>query len=331
MSLEIDRKKLIHLINELRGVQKYFCDNFKVDDILSNSKIFEILIANNLKHNLIPGHSGSKDAEDKDGIYEYKHFKELSSNHSWTFNDYSETTIKSLLEIEAVIFAHINDTVFPYIFDWYFKVPGTLIANYLNEMTKKIKNTRKMINVSPSQIEKLMGINISYINKGDYNNGKYYHFLEKIFNSISEIEKISNTINLLTSNKFWELLVAIKLAHNVNPEQGGRKGAHDAFNGNGNYYEYKVSKTHSWQFQDISDNVLKKYLQDNKIILAVVNKSDIMIKNIYSIEPRETVKLLKEKLEAKKNRYQKIGKEIRRLQTTLSKTDLKKLNTIKII
>ena len=44
--------------------------------------------------------------------YEYKHYKELSSNHSWTFNDFSDTTINKLnSELISVIFAHIDDSV----------------------------------------------------------------------------------------------------------------------------------------------------------------------------------------------------------------------------
>ncbi len=331
MFIKINKEDIKNIIEDLREVQKYFTEKYYVEDILSNSKIFEILIANNLHHKLIPGHSGSKDAEDKNGVYEYKHYKELSSNHSWTFNDFTRSTISSLLGIEAVIFAHINDTIFPYVFDWYYKVNGKIVANYLLKMTRTIKNTRKMINVSPNQIEKYMGITKDYTTKKDYLQSMYYSLLEKIFKSISKLEHLTNTNNLLTSNKFWELVVAINLNHNVNPEQGGRKGAHDAFDEFGNNYEYKVSKTHSWQFQDISENVLRKYLEDKKIILAIVEKSKILVKDIYSVEPTETVQLLREKLEEKIIRYKKNGKEIRRLQTTLSKSDLKKLKAIKII
>ena len=75
-----------------------------------------------------------------------------------------------------------------------------------------------------------------------------------IYNIIQELEYITRTKNLLTSNKFWELLVALNLNHTVNSEQGGREGAHDATDKFGNTYEYKVSKNYSWNFQDISQN-----------------------------------------------------------------------------
>ena len=37
---------------------------------------------------------------------------------------------------------------------------------------------------------------------------------------------------------------------------------HDAEDDAGNLYEYKISKSYSWNFQDISDAVLKKYEDD---------------------------------------------------------------------
>src|SRR3990167_11487494 len=99
-----------NLINQLKQLQSDFHATFGVTDIITNSKIFEILIADSLNHILIPGHSGSRDAKDSDGgEFEYKHYKESSSNHTWTFNDFSDTTIKKLNNVKAVIFAHIND------------------------------------------------------------------------------------------------------------------------------------------------------------------------------------------------------------------------------
>jgi len=87
MEIEKNIDRLKELFNELKKIQSFFVEKYGVDDIYSNSKIFEILIANELNHILIPGHSGSKDAKDEDGNeYEYKHFKETSGNHSWTFN-----------------------------------------------------------------------------------------------------------------------------------------------------------------------------------------------------------------------------------------------------
>src|SRR3989338_8400471 len=64
--------KLEGLINELRDIQFDFLNKFGVADIISNSKIFEVVIANDLGHDLIPGHSGSRDAKnERGGEYEY--------------------------------------------------------------------------------------------------------------------------------------------------------------------------------------------------------------------------------------------------------------------
>src|SRR3990170_2658762 len=135
----IDKSKFFTLIEKYRKIQSDFLNEFEVDDIFSNSKIYEIVIANELGHNLIPGHSGSKDAKDDSGrIYEYKHYKETSSNHTWTFNDFSDTTIEKLNSVKAVVFAHINDLCDKPFMDWCFIVPGELISKYLKEKTIKI-------------------------------------------------------------------------------------------------------------------------------------------------------------------------------------------------
>jgi len=146
--------KFKSLIKELVLIQDEFFKLFGVNDIYSNSKIFEIVIANTLKHNLIPGHSGSRNGkDDHSDEFEYKHYKETSSNHTWTFNDFSDTTIEKLNSARAVVFAHIDDLKdFPFM-DWCYIVPGNLISKYLAEETKHITNNRKMINVSPHQIE----------------------------------------------------------------------------------------------------------------------------------------------------------------------------------
>ena len=154
-----------------------------------------ILIANELSHILMPGHSGSRDAKDnKDNVYEYKHFKETSSNHSWTFNDFSDTTIKKLIDTKSIIFAHIDDTLSisnKFILDWYYEVSGKTMSIYLTEKVKNIKNTRKMINVSPNQIEK--SLNIFKINlKNENINGSYYKDLEKIYDIIKELAEYAN-------------------------------------------------------------------------------------------------------------------------------------------
>ena len=110
----IEKDKFYNLLKEMRRIQKLFFNKFNIDDLWSNSKFTEVIIANNLNHKMIPGHSGSRDAKDnQDNIYEYKHYKKNSSNHSWTFNDYSKNTINKLKKIKSVIFAHFDDDNFP--------------------------------------------------------------------------------------------------------------------------------------------------------------------------------------------------------------------------
>ena len=323
----MDKNELHLLLEPLRKIQDFFLEEYGVDDIWSNSKIYEIIIANQIEHELIPGHSGSKDAKDLQGnIYEYKHYKESSSNHTWTFNDYSDSTIESLSNIRSVVFAHIDDSGETEIFDWYYEVPGINIAEHLKGITKASRNTRKMWNVSHSQIENKLKINRTPADRKNNKNGKYFDQLNKIFKTRKKLESFTGVANILTSNKLWEVLVAAELNHKVNSEQGGRAGAHDAVDNDGNFYEYKVSKTYSWQFQDISENVLKKYLVDKKIILAVVDKTLLRVKEIFSAEPVLVVKLLNKKLSEKRNK----GKEIRRLQVSLTKGDLSLINAQKL-
>ena len=312
---------LDNLIEQLQKIQAGFFKTFGITDIITNSKIFEILIADSLGHELIPGHSGSRDAKDSDkNEYEYKHFKESSSNHTWTFNDYSDTTIEKLTAAKAVIFAHIDDKSegFPS-FDWYYEVPGDVISIYLKNATASIQNTRKMINVSPRQIEREMKLKKQ---TAENSKGIYTEWLERLINTIKEIEQIVDTKDILTSNKFWEVLVALKLGHKVQSEQA----KHDATDKNGNTYEYKVSKTSSWSFQDISEDVLKKYLENKSIILAIVDKENISVKKIYEASSEDIVKKLKEKLQKKEVKYKKENKEIRRTQVNLSSGDLKNIN-----
>lgn len=332
--INIDDNKFNNIIVKFKELQFKFYNEFKVKDIFSNSKFFEMLIASYFGHKMIPGHSGTKDACDSNGNeIEYKHFKELSSNHSWTFNDYSDNTIKSLNNCKSVIFAHINDEESLGYFDWYIEVPGRMCSEYLHKRTTSLLelkpkgkvNNRKMINLSPKQLCEDLGLTITKTEeKKDLK--KYDSYVYSIFQLNEELESITKVKNALTSNKLWEILVSIKLHHNVNSEQGGRAGAHDAFDEDGNFYEYKVSKSRSWNFQDISENVLQKYYNDNKIILAVVDKDEYKINEIYEADPKLVVPLLREKLDQKYNRFQEKGKSIRRLQVSLSFGDLKKIN-----
>jgi len=313
----VKKEKIIQLSENLLSLQKYFLSKYGVDDIFSNSKIFEIITADSLGHTLIPGHSGSRDARDKDGgEIEYKHFKETSSNHSWTFNDFSDTTIEKLNYTKAVLFTHIDDTKGFYEFDWYYEVKGTQMAEYLANATLSIKNTRKMINVGPKQLETRLGVSKKVVKKGV--NGQYTNDLNKIYTAIRNMEDESGVINILTSNKIWELLTSIHLGHNVNSEQGGRVGAHDAFDENGDEFEYKISKSKSWNFQDISENVLSKYENLKHFVLAIKNVDTVSIRTIYIVDTK-VIDRIRKKLDEKKA---KKGGELRRLQVSLTLKDI---------
>lgn len=307
-----------NLINELKQIQSDFYATFGVTDIITNSKIFEILIANSLDHILIPGHSGSRDAKDTAGNeFEYKHYKEGSSNHSWTFNDFSDITITKLTNTKGVIFAHIQDinVSFPK-FDWYYVVPGPAISHYLAQATRKIRNNRKMINVSPRQLEERLGLTKQTVSRSS---GRYSSWIKRIIDVASKIEADVGTVGILTSNKFWEVLVALKLGHRVQSEQA----KHDAIDESGNMYEYKVAKGSNWSFQDISNDVLRKYLSDRSIILASVDKDKFVVKKIYNANTKKTVNLLRRKLREKRQRYSLLGKEIRRKQISLNTKDMR--------
>ena len=314
-------------IEQLRILEKEFLKNFGLKDIVSNSKIYEIVIADVLGHTILPKLSNTKDAIDQDGKYiEYKHFKESSSNHSWTFNDFSDTTIKSLNNVKFVIFSHFQDFSNPLFFDWYYEVPGPVISKYLEVETLKIKNKRKMINISPKQIE--TKLNYSKIFTNTETTGNYRSLINRYIDIVTRIEKLCDTTGILTSNKLWELILGIELNHKVNSEQGGRDGAHDAEDMEGNTYEYKISKTGSWNFQDISENVLIKYLNDKEIITAIADKENFIILHAYSIKPELLVPYLRDKLNSKK---EKKGQNLRRLQVTISKNELIKIGAKKII
>lgn len=327
-------KEIEKCIKKLYDIQLVFLNKYNIDDIFSNSKFYEIIIANQLNHTPIPGHSGSRDAKDKSGMqYEYKHFKETSSNHSWTFNDYTNNLIQHM-NTYAFIFAHINDKDFKYpgIMDWYYKVDGKIIKKYLTEATKAIKNARKMINVSPNQLN---GINLSKTEcdtkiAKTYKGG-FQKELLTISNISHKLEKLTGVDKILTSNKLYELLVAMKLNHFVNAEQGGREGAYDAYDNAGNKFEYKVYKSRNWNFQDISDSVLNKYYDDKEIYLAVVDKEKLVVKEIYSATPEDIVPILRKKLKEKIKKATEKGKSIRRKQVSITFKDISKLKSFKTI
>ena len=326
-------EKLIKLFKKLKEIQDFFNTNYNVNDIYSNSKIYEFLIANRFHHVAIPGHSGSRDAWDDDhNEIEYKHYKETSSNHTWTFNDYSDSTIEKLYNTPYCYFVYIDDKnyAFPGQVKWYYKVEGKVIANYLKEATKRITNKRKMINVSKCQLNNL-GCSMIELEDFDYKNGIFGPQLTTIIETVQEMEQLTSTKGLLTSNKIWELFVAMNLDHTINSEQGGRKGSYDASDNEGNTYEYKVSKGYSWNFQDISNNVLTKYLDDKAMILATVDKTNMKLSSVYYALSENVVPVLREKLQNKMNNYKTKNKEIKRLQVSLNKKDLIKIKAKKII
>lgn len=329
-----DNSELNDLISQLQQTQNDLQEQFGISDIYSNSKFYEIMIANELRHTPIAGHSGTRNGKTVDGEFEYKHFKESSTNHSWAFNDYSDATIEKLKGAQSVIFAHIDDTDKNQPkFDWYIEVDGNSCSTYLKNKTDNLlltqprgkPNARRMINFSANQLEndlKIIKTSVEPIKE----QGRFTTGLNKILEISNNLEKTTGISQILTSNKLWELLVAKEIGHNVLSEQSG----HDAIDEHGKFYEYKVATNPNWNFQDISESVLNKYLSDEKIVLAIVDKHQISLKEIHVAEPEIVVRRLKEKIEEKNERYKKEGKEIRRLMTSLSKGDLKKINAQKI-
>jgi hypothetical protein len=319
-------------IQNMKYAQDAIYRGHGVNDIFTSSKVFEILIASALGHDLVPGQSGTADATDPKTHkkqYEYKHYKELSSNHTWTFNDFSDSIIEKIhSKIDSVFFCHIDDRIFPPALDWYFELSGAETAKYLRATTPFITNKRKMINVGQKQIMDFF-VNAPHIRKiqiprntSQMFNGKYNPELENIFLSVKGLEDSLGLKNLLTSSKLWELVVAERLGHSVNSEQGGRAGAHDAYDSKGRPYEYKVDQSIGWSFQDISDAVLDKYLSVEAFILAVVDKPNFQVKEIYRAETKPLITILRAKRDAKANDYKIKGKEVRRDQVTVGKREL---------
>lgn len=302
--------ELRQLINRLKVLADYFLSN-GVEDIYTNSKIYEVLIAEQFGHQIINGHANTPDARDEKGeFYEYKHYKISSSNHTWTFNDFTDRTIKKLYYVKEVYFTVINDEyTIPYI-KKIFIVPGEEVARYMEEKTQHILNLRRMINISQMQIMSNMSYDIIEMEKTTCSSK-----LKEIFMIASKIEEITGVDGILTSNKLWELLVAYKLNHSVNSEQ--RK--HDAYDELGRTYEYKVSNDPRWTFQDITQNVLDGYLDDEKIVLAVVDKKRFSVERVYFCNPGAIVSILQCKLQERMN-----GKKtIRRLSSYIGMSDVR--------
>lgn len=245
-------------------------------------------------------------------LYEYKHFKLSSSNHTWTFNDFTDATIAKLYEVKDVYFAIIDDEPVIHEVKEVYIVQGSEVAKYLKNSTLNISNHRKMINISRRQIVNNMRYRVikpKHINISNV--------LRDVFTVVNRIELITGIRGILTSNKLWELLVSNKLGHRINPEQ--RK--HDACDEQGRTYEYKVTKKYAWKFQDISENVLASYMQDEKIILAVVDKKEFIVENVYVCDPKALVTILRDKLSVLFE--QREG--VRRLEATINIGDVRRM------
>lgn len=103
----------------------------------------------------------------------------------------------------------------------------------------------------------------------------------------------------MTSNKIWEVIIGAELGHKVITEQT----KYDATDNQGNLYEYKVSQSRSFNFEDISENVLNKFEKTKAIYLAVVDKDELKIEEMYEAEPAKVVNRLRKKLAEKSIRF----------------------------
>jgi len=70
---------------------------------------------------------------------------------------------------------------------------------------------------------------------------------------------------------------------------------------------------------------LKKYESDKALILAVVDKQNLVVTDIFYAESPKVIKRLRKKLEEKKDRFAESGKSLRRSQVSLSKGDLERV------
>ncbi len=303
---------------ELKNIQEEFGELTGEYNIYSSSKIYEIIIANMFGHHIVKGAHGA-DARGYNQDYEYKHFKASSSNHTWTFNDYTDKTLANLRS-KTIFFVHINDVKytnpFDYI-DWYYEVNGDIISEYISNWASNSDNQRKMINISASQLEKECGAERIYPTK-DCNNGHYSVYIKRIFECINYLEKITNTKNLLTSNKLWELFLAYKLGHKINSKQGGLGGKHDAEDSNNRKFEYKISQKTSWTFEDISDTVIENMRLLDGIYIAKIDKREFDIRKILLLDTSKTMDFIKNKKDKMIADRRRKGKSVNRLNVSIS-------------
>lgn len=304
---------------KLKNIQEEFGELTNEYDIYSSSKFYEIIIANMLEHHILPGAHGADAFDDSKKRYEYKHYKESSTNHTWTFNDYTDKTL-SELKSRIVLFVHINDVgitnPFKYI-DWYYQVDGNVISNYISKWSQKSGNKRKMINISISQLENDCGSKRIFVNSYSAK-GEYSDYIVKIFKCIECLEKMTKTENLLTSNKLWELFLANKLDHKINSKQGGSGGKHDAQDSELRKYEYKISQKTSWTFEDMSDYVIENMRFLDGIYLSQIDKRKFEIKKILLLDTNKTMDLIKQKRDDIIAEKEKNNEKVRRLNVSVS-------------
>ena len=312
------KKQLIYpLFERLKKIADNFGDITGEYDIYTNSKVYEIVIANYFNFNLIKGHSKSYDAEKDNHFVELKHYKKSSKNHTWTFNDYSDKTLANL-ETEDVYFCFINDDGddLANTIKWYYKVSGVDVANYIRAKSVRLTNNRSMINISPKQLETYFNAEKSLC--CPVYSGKYMKYLKDINKTVLELERISGTYNLLTSNKLWELVLATELGHIINCEQGGSKGLCDAFKDNLKY-EYKISaRSNSWTFEDSSENVLGRLRSMHRIVISKIDKRKFDVLYYYFLDPQKTCNYLQDELTKKIEEKKRKGEKLNRKNVSLS-------------
>lgn len=313
------------IFHELKNIQEEFGKLSGEYNIYSSSKIYEIIIANMLEHQILPGPHGADAYDDFENYYEYKHYKESSSNHTWTFNDYTDKTLTEL-KSRTVIFAHINDinstNPLKYV-DWYYKVDGKVIARYISNWSQNSGNARKMINISVSQLESDCNAEKICANS-DHIKGRYSNYIIKIFDCIAYLEKMTKTTNLLTSNKLWELFLANGLNHKINSKQGGSGGKHDAQDSQNRKYEYKISQSTLWTFEDMSDDVIANTRLLDGIYLSQIDKRKFEIKKVLLLDTNKTMDFIKKKRDIMIAEKKKNNILIRRLNVAISLNEVKK-------
>ena len=191
---------LRQLIERLKQLSDIFYDN-GIEDIYTNSKIYEVLMSEQFGHKIINGHANTLDAIDTEGnLYEYKHFKLSSTNHTWTFNDFSDATITKLYNVKSVYFAIIDDNPVIHKVKEVYIVKGSQVARYLENSTVDIYNHRKMINISRRQIINNMKYTIIIPDQVQVSN-----ILREVFNVANSIEVLTGIRGILTSNKLVRL------------------------------------------------------------------------------------------------------------------------------